>query len=172
MSTSWRYGIAAGVVSILGVTVLLVMLGGVRGVFADGITLKPEALKTLNDSVVPAEPQPPGYRQVSKTVKGVWTTLYVTPPGRTLYVTDLCLARVDSMQGAPMVYLANGQPTVPGGKPFLVVPLPTGESQIVSFETPVEVPAGETLSAFVPAVPFNPGWEHMETLCMFHGYEQ
>ena len=178
MKISWKWAVSAVLVSLL---VALVLHGGegkasAAPVVRSGKAASPRATvpsTMMPRAQVPKPNLPPGYREFAFPVRQAWSVIYSVPAGRTLYITDVCIARLDETPGTPFVCLMHGGETMLGADPFVGLNVAVGQNAIASFQTPAQVAGGDAFSVAVPHFIFNAKWpQQMDVWCFVHGYEE
>ena len=178
MRTIWKWAVCAVLAAFL---VALVLHGGEGKASAapmSGIRKAAVPRATGRDAVtprtvIPKTEQPPGYREFAFSPKQAWSVLYTVPAGRTLYITDVCIARMDDIPGTPFVCLMHGGETILGADPLIGLNVAVDQNAIAALQTPAQIAGGEAFSIAVLDFIFNTQWQqHMDIWCFIHGYEE
>ena len=178
MRTTWRWAVSAVLAALVAALVLHGGEGKVSAapVVRSGKASVPKATvpgTMAPRTVVPRAGLPPGYREFAFPVNSAWSVVYKVPAGRTLYITDVCLARMDDIPGTPFVCLMHGSDTMLGADPLIGLNVAVGQNAIAGFQTPAQVAGGEAFSVSVPHFIFNTQWQQrMDIWCFVHGYEE
>ncbi len=178
MKTSWKWAVSVVLGSLL---VALVQYGGegkasaapVQGSRTESVPRATVPSTLMPRTAIPKPDLPPGHREFALPLRQAWSVVYSVPAGRTLYITDVCLVRMDEIPGTPFVCLMHGSDGILGADAFVGLNVAVGQNAIASFQTPVEIAGGEAFGIAVIEFAFNTQWQqYMQIWCFVHGYEE